>query len=182
MLNAARTGRRDVRLYLPLFILIALYTGARKEAILSLTWPQIDMTRRRIDFAKGHRRTGKGRALLPIPDRLYPFLRYAWLRRSSDIGPVIHDKGKRIIDIGASWTGGDNPPQGAFGTACKKAGLPNVSPHTLRHTCATWLAQRGLDMWQIAGWLGQSLATTTELYSHHHPDFMDAAKKAADRR
>ena len=39
LLNAARTGRSDVRLYLLLFILIGLYTGARKDAILSLRWP-----------------------------------------------------------------------------------------------------------------------------------------------
>ena len=182
LLNAARTARKDVRLYLPLFILIAFYTGARKEAVLSLTWAQIDMERRRIDFRRGRARTNKGRALLPIPDRLYTFLRYAWLRRTSDIGPVVHDRGKAIKDIGASWTGGTAPPQGSFGRACKAAGLPNVTPHTLRHTRATWMAQAGVDMWQIAGWLAQSLASTTELYSHHHPDFMAVAKRAADRR
>ena len=32
-----------VRLYLPLFVLIGLYTGARKEAILSLRWSQVDL-------------------------------------------------------------------------------------------------------------------------------------------
>src|SRR5262245_13912927 len=32
---------QTVRLYLPLFILIALYTGRRKEAILSLRWSQV---------------------------------------------------------------------------------------------------------------------------------------------
>jgi integrase len=171
LLNAARTARGDVRLYLPLFIMIALYTGARKEAVLSLKWPQIDLNRGRIDFSKGHKRTSKGRALLPIPDRLLPFLRYAWQRRSSDIGPVIHDKGAPIKKINSS-----------FDHACRRAGLHDVTPHTLRHTRGTWSAQAGVDLWQIAGWLGQSLATTTELYAHHHPDFMDAAKKAADRR
>ena len=38
------------RLHLPLFILIGLYTGARKEAILSLRWSQVDLTSNRIDF------------------------------------------------------------------------------------------------------------------------------------
>ena len=52
LLNAARTGRSDVRLYLPLFVLIGLYTGACKDAILSLRWPQIDLDSKppRIDF------------------------------------------------------------------------------------------------------------------------------------
>lgn len=187
LLRASRTGRSDVRLYLPLFILIALYTGARKEAILSLRWPQVDLENRRINFAKpGVRKTTKGRARIPIPDRLMPFLRYA-RKRGSDTGFVIHDKGAPIKDIGGAWTGtknadGKDVQPGSFGNACKRAGLKDVSPHTLRHTCGTWMAQRGTDLWQIAGWLGQSLATTTELYAHHHADYMEAAKKSADRR
>jgi integrase len=60
--------------------------------------------------------------------------------------------------------------------------LLGVSPHTLRHTCGTWMAQSGVDLWKIAGWLGQSYATTVELYAHHHPDFLDEAKQSADRR
>ncbi|MCC3303831.1 hypothetical protein [Sneathiella sp. HT1-7] len=40
LLWAAKSEPR-VRLYLPLFILLGLYTGARKEAILSLRWPQV---------------------------------------------------------------------------------------------------------------------------------------------
>jgi integrase len=39
-------------LYLPLFIVIGLYTGARKEAILSLRWSQIDLETSRINFAR----------------------------------------------------------------------------------------------------------------------------------
>jgi len=181
LLNAARTGRRDVRLYLPLFILIALYTGARKEAILSLRWPQVDLDRGRIDFnAPGARVTNKRRSRQPIPVRLMRFLRYA-RKRGSDTGYVIHDNGARIKDIGGGWNG--KPGQfGSFGNACKRAGLIGVTPHTLRHTCGTWMAQHGTDLWQIAGWLGQSIASTTELYAHHHPDFMEDAKNAADRR
>ena len=37
LLRAALREPR-VRLYLPLFILVAIYTGARKEALLSLRW------------------------------------------------------------------------------------------------------------------------------------------------
>jgi integrase len=139
LLNAARTGRSDVRLYLPLFVALGLYTGARKEALLSLRWPQIDFERRRINFTKkaddegqvaGRRRTNKRRAHIPIPARLLTFLRLAHKRRMSDIGFVIHDKGSPIKDIGGAWDG--NPEQktvqGSFGRACKRAGLPEVSP------------------------------------------------------
>lgn len=175
LLNKARTARSDVRLYLPLFIMLGLYTGARKGAILTLRWPQVDLERGRIDFTKGARRTTKGRAHIPIPSRLLTFLRLAWKRRMSDVGFVIHDKGRPIKDIGEG-------KHGSFGKAVKRAGLVDVTPHTLRHTCGTWMAQAGVDLWDIAGWLGQSYATTTELYAHHHPDHMEAAKKSADRR
>ena len=32
-----------------------------------------------------------------------------------------------------------------------------MSPHTLRHTAATWLMQAGADRWQAAGYLGMSV-------------------------
>jgi integrase len=36
---------------------------------------------------------------------------------------------------------------------------PGVSPHTLRHTAATWLMQNDTDPWQAAGYLGMSVET-----------------------
>ena len=63
---------------MPLFILIGLYTGRRKEAILSLRWPQVDLDAGRIDFeVAGRRRTNKKRGKVPIPPRLLPHLRRA---------------------------------------------------------------------------------------------------------
>lgn len=194
LLNAARVGRSDVRLYLPLFVVLALYTGARKEAILSLRWPAVDFSRSRINFQrkiddKGEdderATTNKRRAHIPIPRRLMTFLRLAYLRRDSDIGYVVHDKGEPIKDIGGAWNGDPDPEayvQGSFGRACKRAGIIGVSPHTLRHTCGTWLAQAGVPLNKIGWWLGHSDARTTQLYAHHHPDYQDEALAALDRR
>jgi integrase len=53
----------------------------------------------------------------------------------------------------------------------------SVTPHTLRHTAATWLMQAGVDPWQAAGFLGMSVQTLLEVYGHHHPDYM---REAAD--
>jgi len=59
-----------VRLYLPLFILMGLYTGARKEALLSLRWSQVDFAPGRINFNPPSARvTNKRRARIPIPTR-----------------------------------------------------------------------------------------------------------------
>lgn len=184
LLNAARTARSDVRLYLPLFVLIGLYTGARKEAILSLRWSQVNLATRRINFARDDGRvTSKGRAHNQIPQRLLTFLRLAHKRRHSDIGYVIHDKGKPILDIGGAWDGKpDSFVQGSFGRACKRAGIVGVTPHTLRHTCGTWLAQAGVPLRLIGEWLGHSDDRTTKLYAHHHPDYQEEAVAAFNRR
>ncbi len=96
---------------------------------------------------------------------------------------MVHDKGQQIRDIGGGWNGDlDQAGHGSFGGACKRAGLVGVTPHVLRHTCGTWMAQRGVPLHQIGGWLGHTSSRTTELYAHHHPDFMTDALRAVDRR
>ena len=66
-----------------------------------------------------------------------------------------------------------------FKHAVKLAGLwGKVTPHTLRHTAATWLMQRGVPIWQAAGYLGMSAAMIERTYGHHHPDYMRAAAAA----
>jgi integrase len=159
--------RAYARLHLPLFILIGLYAGARKDAILSLRWTQVDLDAARIDFnAPGGRRTNKRRARIPVTRKLLPHLRRA-KRRGSDIGFVVSETGKRLGDV-----------KRAFASACRRAGLTGVSPHVLRHTCATWLMQRGVPMWEAAGFLGMTRETLERVYGHHHPDYLETAAEA----
>jgi integrase len=169
LIRASRTP--TARLYMPLFILLGLYTGRRKEAILSLRWPQMDLEARRIDFeVAGRRRTNKRRGVVPIPSRLLPHLKRA-RKRGSDLGYVLHRNGERILDI-----------KKGFAAACKRAGLKDVTPHTLRHTAATWLMQRGTPIWEAAGFLGMSEKMLRDVYRHHHPDFQsEAAEKIGSR-
>jgi integrase len=54
----------------------------------------------------------------------------------------------------------------------------HITPHILRHTAATWAMQRGVNVWDAAGWLGMSPEVLERVYGHHHPDFQrDAAEK-----
>jgi integrase len=166
LLRAALREPR-VRFHLPLFILVGLYSGARKEAILSLRWSQVDLEAGRIDFnTPGARRTNKRRARIPIPARLLEHLRRA-SRRGTELGFVISENGRRLGDI-----------KRGFASACRTAKLDGVSPHVLRHTCATWLMQRGVEMWQASGFLGMSRETLERVYGHHHPDYLRGAAEA----
>jgi integrase len=169
LIRAPRTAQ--ARLYMPLFILLGLYTGRRKEAILSLRWPQVDLEGGRIDFeVAGRRRTNKKRGIIQIPPRLLPHLRRA-RKRGTDLGYVLHINGERIKDIKKGFAG-----------ACARAGLQAVSPHTLRHTAATWLMQAGTDVWQASGFLSMSMETLQRVYGHHHPDYQREAAENIGRR
>lgn len=156
------------RSYLPLFIVIGLHTGQRKRAILGWRWSQISFNDRRIDWRDPTRppNNNKVRPLARLPRELVPHLRRAYERRgTSDY--VIHDDGHLIGDVKSS-----------FRNACIKAGLSGVSPHTLRHTRATWGMQAGANKWELAGFLGMTLETLEKTYGHHHPDYQ---KEGADR-
>lgn len=168
LMNAARHSK--ARLYLPLFVMLALRTGARKGAILDLRWPQVDLARGRIDFnAPGRRQTNKRRPVVPVGPRLLWFLRKA-RQRGTDLGYVVHD--------------GDNTQLGniktSFRGAVARAGLADVTPHTLRHTAGTWMALAGIDLFKVARYLGHTHERTTELYAHHSPDYLRDAMEALE--
>lgn len=163
LLLAARQAPR-ARRYLPLFILIGLHTGARKAAISSLRWDQIDLSAGLIDWQPpGRRRTKKRRPRIRIPRKLLGHLRRA-RQRAPNATFVIHENGSPIFD-----------PKKGFAAACAYAGFDDVSPHVLRHTRATWGMQAGAKTWELSGFLGMTEQTLVETYGHHHPDFQRGA-------
>ncbi|MDE1904997.1 MAG: site-specific integrase [Rhodospirillales bacterium] len=153
--------------HLRLFVALALHTAARAGAILALTWDRVDLDRRRIDLREPSRaKTRKGRAVVPVNDTLAGVLAEA--RARATIPAVIEYAGQPVGSV-----------RDAFRRAAERAALPGVTPHTLRHTAATWLAQAGVPLWQIAGFLGHSSPRSVEeTYAHHHPDHLAAAAKA----
>jgi len=47
----------------------------------------------------------------------------------------------------------------------------------MRHTAATWLMQRGVNLWTAAGYLGMTVEVLERVYGHHHPDHLAEAVK-----
>ncbi len=150
---------------------IGLYTGRRKEAILSLRWTKIDLNRGKIDFRReGALETKKKRGLCAIPPRLRPHLVRA-KGRGHNIGHVILWEGAAIEEI-----------KTAFNNAVKRAHLENVTPHTLKHTTATWLMQSGMDPFKISDFLATSVPTLLKHYGHHNPDHQTEVAAAIGKR
>ena len=67
--------------------------------------------------------------------------------------------------------------------AKKKAGLaqdPQVVPHILRHTCASRLAQNGVDIKRIQEFLGHRTLAMTMRYAHLAPKHLQVCAEALD--
>ena len=153
-------------LHLRRCILLQLYTGSRPGVILALQWDQIDirgktMSRTPIGVAQDKK---KRAPRVKLGWRILAHLR-RWKRLD---GPrakyVCHYEGQRVRDPHKTWN-----------RAVKEAGLKGVTRHTLRHTRATWMMQKGVDMWEAAGFLGMTTHTLERVYGHHHPSHQDRA-------
>jgi integrase len=159
LLRAARHTEHIKR-----FILLGLQTGSRRSSITSLTWDRIDfaagvMLRRDRDETESNKRTPPVR----LSKRMIGFLR-RWRAADGDHSKyVVHWGGKKIYRFGKSWK-----------RICAAAGVV-ATPHTLRHSRATWLMQAGINEYQAAGHLGMSVAILHKHYAKHSPDFQKQA-------
>ncbi|TSA27414.1 MAG: hypothetical protein D4R68_05620 [Ignavibacteriales bacterium] len=69
-----------------------------------------------------------------------------------------------------------------FKRACKAAGMdPRIHFHTLRHSFASNLAQKGVSLYTIKELLGHSSISTTEIYAHLNLETLQKAIKTFDR-
>jgi integrase len=54
----------------------------------------------------------------------------------------------------------------AFNTVRTKTELKWVTPHVMRHTFGSLLAQQGVSLYKISKWMGHSHSRVTEIYAH----------------
>jgi len=171
------TEKRRLR-HIARFILIGQYTGTRAGAIASAS-PDAAVGRSYVDLdrgvfyrlAQGKSETNKRQPPVPLPQRLLAHMR-RWKRLKLIARHFVEFDGEGVRSV-----------KTGFKHAVKLARLSGkVTPHTLRHTAATWLMQAGVDPWEAAGYLGMSVETLLRTYGHHHPDHMKGAVDGITRK
>lgn len=140
-------------------VMLAVTTGARRMEIMSLSWGQVDLSRRVIlleDAKNGERHP------LPIVGPALDILRERAKVRRLDTDLLfpgrIHPK--QPVDLRTPWE-----------TALKRAGIENFHWHDLRHTTASYLAMNGAGLQEIAAILGHKTLQMVKRYaylSHEH--------------
>lgn len=139
----------------------AILTGARLGSLQGVSWGDIDLAHGYLEF-----RVTKSGAPYRVPTS-------APLRNLLLSLPV----------------GGSSEPvfaQGsirrAFSTACRRAGLVDVSFHVLRHTAASHLVMSGVDLVTVKDLLGHASIRMTQRYAHLSPGHRQEAAEALGRR
>jgi integrase len=142
----------------------ALNTGLRIGEILSLTWKSVDLENNLLSvFAH---KTNKIRTV-PINTDARRVLEYWALGRKGEFVFYNHETGKPFVDLKAG-----------FALACRKSGIEGVTWHTLRHTFASRLVTRGVDIVTVQQLLGHSTVTVTMRYTHTN---LDAKRNATQK-
>jgi integrase len=164
LLHVARQNRQAP--HLVDFIELGLNTGMRKMEMLACEISRIDLRNGVIhldpdDQKNGHydtiplNRTAKKAVLRRLSFIKEHCPTTPWLFPSLEKG----ETGKKHL--------GD--VKTAFNATCKKAGVPHLFPHALRHTFCSWLLQAGVSIYLVKDCMRHASITQTEEYGHLVP-------------
>jgi integrase len=152
--------------YLQDVVRFAVNTGLRIGEIFSLRWSNVNLKEGILTvFAS---KTEKIREV-PINVETRKVLEAWWLNRKNEIVFYNPETGKPFVDL-----------KNGFALACQKAGIAGVTWHTLRHTFASRLVNRGVDIVTVKELLGHSSLSVTMRYAHTNFDSKRAAVEKLD--
>lgn len=154
LLHAAKPYKHIKRL-----VLLGLYTGSRPGIILKMEWRQINLASGVMVRTFASQTKNKKAPVVRLGRRILAHLK-RWKKM---------DGKERFV------CGGFNDPHTAWRKVVKAAKLKRVTRHTLRHTRATWMAQKGIPLFQAAGFLGMTVRTLEQVYAHHDPSHQEEA-------
>jgi integrase len=188
-LLASASGHR----YEAIFVL-ALTTGARIGELLALRWTDLDadagvlrIERTRSAAKSGPRFTtpkgGKGRSAYLAPSALAALRRHRARQGEERLkaGAAWEDSGLIFTTRTGTLVRPSTVSDGAFKPLLRRAGLPNIRFHDLRHTAATLLLSANVHPKLVQELLGHSsIALTLDLYSHWIPSMGDQTAAAIE--
>jgi integrase len=133
-------------------VLLAVSTGMRRGEILGLRWMDVDLLNRQVNLPQT--KNGRGRIVYLNSMAMEVFKDLPLDKETVASEPVF------ALDV--------TPEELSmcFIRACRSAEVLDFSFHDLRHTHATWLRQRGVQLDEIARQLGHSDLRMTQRYAH----------------
>jgi integrase len=138
-------------------VLVAVCTMMRRSEVINLRWDDVDLAKREIHIRSRGDFTVKGNRPRRIPLCDVALQTLSGMRgRSGWVFP---------------GTAADRMVAGSLSRRFRKyvlrAGLSDkLHFHSLRHTGASWLVQRGVSLFVVQKILGHSSPTVTQIYSH----------------
>lgn len=158
-------------------ILLAVNTGARTGELCALRWRNVDLEEGFItirNYADGEEafqsKSGDERAI-PITAQAEDVLRSIKAQRGARGYVLRGAKGGKLNAEYASKR---------FKHYVRVAKLPeHTCFHSLRHTCASWMVQRGVPLAMVQAILGHSSVQVMQKYAHHAPDALKKAMREA---
>jgi integrase len=134
-------------------VVVALYTGGRKNEVRCLRWPEVDLERGVVRFVRTKTQVPR---TVPVLGQARAVLQGLAARRLPGVAWVFPTaNGQMPRDIEYAWT-----------VARATAQLENFHFHDLRHTFASYLAMSGASLRDIAEALGHQKIATTFRYAH----------------
>ncbi len=168
--------------YEALYVL-AIHYGLRQGELLGLKWADVDpdsgtlqvrrtMSETRTGRVEEETKSGKGRRIDLNPTALEALRSHRERQRqeASEAKGSYQDHGLVFPSIKGTPTNSKNLYYRSFKPILKRAGLPDIVFHELRHTCATIRFMKGQHPKRVSELLGHSSITMTlDRYSHVIP-------------